>query len=287
MAVGLLYIGVPVGGLLASAAGGYIAQDYGWRAALLLAGIPGLIMAAVFFLTTKEPPRPAPAPGAAIEPPAKLGEVAAWLIGNPAILCLIMGSALIGLISITLAAWAGSFFIRIYGVSLKQAGFILGVTAMCIVLAPPVFGWLTDRLAPRFPLWPVTLTWVSSGLGIAMGLVWLFAPSLTVSIIASIAGNFIRSGYPPILYPFLMNRTPARLRGSVMSFIQLITNLIGFGIGPAFVGAISDYYGGEKAIRLALADALGLYLVIIALTVAGGLLLRRAGARGGAAALSA
>src|SRR5580658_9633206 len=58
-------LGVPIGTLLGLAMGGLVADAYGWRAAFMVAGLPGLALAALIGLTVKEPrPRAAPGPSA-------------------------------------------------------------------------------------------------------------------------------------------------------------------------------------------------------------------------------
>ena len=56
-------LGIPFGTMLGSALGGLMADAFGWRAAFLAAGLPGLILAVVIGLTVKEP-RLKPAAGA-------------------------------------------------------------------------------------------------------------------------------------------------------------------------------------------------------------------------------
>src|SRR5258706_13309350 len=48
-------LGVPIGTILGLVLGGVIADAYGWRAAFLVAGAPGLLLAALTVLTVKEP----------------------------------------------------------------------------------------------------------------------------------------------------------------------------------------------------------------------------------------
>ena len=50
------YLAIPVGSALGYALGGVVAQHYGWRAAFLVAGVPGLILAA-FLLRLADPER--------------------------------------------------------------------------------------------------------------------------------------------------------------------------------------------------------------------------------------
>jgi hypothetical protein len=70
-----------------------------------------------------------------------------------------------------------------------------------------------------------------------------------------------------------MDRTPVRMRGTVMSLLQLTTNLIGFGIGASWVGFVSDALGGGVAIRQALAIAMAVLLGVAVLLVISGRML--------------
>lgn len=267
-AMGLLYIGSPLGAFLASIMGGYVAAEHGWRAALLLAGAPGLLLAVLLLTTVKEPPRG----GAqlAAQPPPKPGEVAAFLWRKPALVCLIIGGSLIGLVSIAMGAWSGSFFIRSHGLGLKETGLILGVGGgLSAMIAAPAYGWLADRLVRRAPHWPLTLAWVSALLAAASGFAMLFAPALAVAIAGFVAGDVFRAGYAPLIYSVLMEQTPSRMRGTVMSTVQLTTNLVGFGLGPLIIGALSDLYGGGAALRYAMANALGIFALVVVLLVTG------------------
>jgi len=65
-------------------AGGWIADELGWRQALLIVGLPGVVLAVVFKIVVKEPQRGLadgvrPDPAAAAPP---LGDVVRQLFGN-------------------------------------------------------------------------------------------------------------------------------------------------------------------------------------------------------------
>src|SRR5688572_31714445 len=56
-ALGYYAMGVTLGGLLANLIGGPITDAFGWRTAFFVLGLPGIIVAVIFKLTVKEPPR--------------------------------------------------------------------------------------------------------------------------------------------------------------------------------------------------------------------------------------
>src|SRR5204863_5931721 len=60
-ALGIYAIGTYLGVFLGYFIGGYVNQHYGWRTAFFAAGLPGIALAAVLWLTVSEPRRGAQA----------------------------------------------------------------------------------------------------------------------------------------------------------------------------------------------------------------------------------
>ena len=50
-------MGVTLGTMFANLIGGWVTDVFDWRTAFFVVGLPGLLIAAVFKLTVKEPPR--------------------------------------------------------------------------------------------------------------------------------------------------------------------------------------------------------------------------------------
>ena len=70
-AIAIYQRGVPAGALIGLMAGGFIAELWGWRAAFLAVGLPGIAIALIVRLTVPEPERsadaaPQPAFGASL-----------------------------------------------------------------------------------------------------------------------------------------------------------------------------------------------------------------------------
>ena len=268
-ALGIFYTSQPIGGFLATALGGYIAAEYGWRAAFFIAGIPGLIAAILVYTTLRDPRRgemdekPAENMGAAENGgQIRMRDAFVFLRQNPALLALMFGCAMLGLLSITLGAWVASFFMRVHNLGLAETGFIIGASAaFSSITSPMAFGWLADKLAPGDARWPLRLIWLASLGSMAFTMAQLFVPVLSVVVVCFILSEALRVGYAPPTYSVLLNRTPSNLRGSVMSLLQLFTALMGFGVGPLLTGALSDYFGGGTAIKYAMAVVSILFVV--------------------------
>lgn len=275
-ALGIFYMSPALGSFLAAVVGAWIAVHFGWRAAFLIAGIPGIILAIVLFLTLKEPARgasdrigaddgAADIEGTDEEPAPPLKEVLLYLFKSPGILCLTLGASLVGLLSITFGAWTTSFFIRIHGFDLVQAGLVLGVGGMVSVFSPPLFGWLSDRLSLRDPRWSLRIVWIAAIFIFVVGMTGVMIEHAAMAFFCFVFIDFVRSGYPPPSYVVLMTAAPPRMRGTVMSIMQFTVNLMGFGAGPIVAGALSDSFGGEDGLRYSLATILFICFLIVPL----------------------
>src|ERR1700761_4497154 len=56
-ALSVYAFGIPLGGMLGAVAGGWLAKTVGWRAAFMVVGAPGVILAILLKLFVREPPR--------------------------------------------------------------------------------------------------------------------------------------------------------------------------------------------------------------------------------------
>ena len=260
--IGLFYLSNPIAGL-AIAGAAVVAAEYGWRAAVLLAGAPGLLLALVLFASVKEPQRGA-SEGAAPAQRASALEVLRFLAGQPGLLLLMLGCALCGFVAISTGAWAVSFYTRVHGLDLKTIAPLFAGIGFLGLASYPLMGALADAAARRDPRGPLFLVAAIAAAGALLGVVALQVPSAWIAIPLWIVFGFFTHAYPPPPYAALLAKTPPHMRGVAMSTLQLTTNLFGFGIGPAWVGAMSDSLGGGVAIRTALSAAVAVLLIAAA-----------------------
>ncbi|MDB5454241.1 MAG: major facilitator superfamily protein [Caulobacteraceae bacterium] len=254
-ALGLFYASAPIGAFLASALGGYVAAEYGWREAFWVAGIPGVILAVLLLTTIREPRRGgAEAKGVKQnKSPVKIKEAVAHVLNTRGLLSLMGGCALIGLLNITVSAWGSSFFMRVHHLGLKEIGLLIGVgVGLCSTVSPPVAGWLADKLSRRDVRWPLRIVWIAALAAFVLTAIMLFTGNVWLSVACFILADMARVSYTAPTYSVLMAHTEPRMRGTVMSMLQLVTSLIGFGLGPLMTGMLSDRLGGGTSIRYAL-----------------------------------
>ena len=273
LAFGVYYINSSLGALLASVAGALIAASYGWRAAFMLVGAPGVLLALLLVLTVKEPVRggmeAAPVEDGPRPPTPGLAAALAYVARQRALICLIAAVGLVSLISVALGAWTAAFFMRAHHLGLKEVGVILGIGGgLCGAVGPPAFGWLSDRLSARDAAWTLRIVWMCLAGSFACSMVMLFTPVLILAVGGYIVADFLRSGFAALTFAVITTHSPAPMRGTIMSFVQLLAVLMGFGVGPLAVGWLSDLYGGGVSIRYALANSVMLFVVVVPLYMA-------------------
>src|SRR5207244_1274968 len=124
------------------------ASNFGWRAAFLAAGAPGLLLAGILAARLKEPARTASAQQGA----APLRDALRAIGASGTLAALIAAMVLAATGASSLGTWAASLLIREHGFDLKTAGLVLAAGAGVAGPAGQLFGgWFGDRLGARSP----------------------------------------------------------------------------------------------------------------------------------------
>ncbi|MYE12521.1 MAG: MFS transporter, partial [Gammaproteobacteria bacterium] len=149
-AMGLIAVGPNAGMLIGLAAGGILSVQYGWRVTIMAVGLPGLLLALIFWLTVREPRRGGSESRSAdvAAPPVRESVVYMWR--NRAMRHLVIGAMMKGIGGYGLVSWMPSFLIRTHDLSAAQVGLLLGVGLGVIGgLGAFLGGYLNDRLSKR------------------------------------------------------------------------------------------------------------------------------------------
>ena len=251
-------MGVPLGSLIGLAVGGLIADKFGWRAAFLLAGAPGLILGALAFFTLRETRSKVKADiVAARAAQPSFGATMRFLSLKKTFWFIAMGAALKSFISYGQAPFLASFFLRNHteavasladGFNLQSIGF-LGVALGLIsgvfgALSSMVGGWVADKVSVsdirRSMIAPALAVLVSVPIFIVMLSVTNVNLALTLLIIPYLLNNL---WYGPV-YATTQGLVPPNMRATAAAILLFIINLIGLGLGPLFVGIASDLFAG-------------------------------------------
>ena len=269
-ALGIYSMGVTIGGVLAQLFGGMIAgiqgADFGawlgsiglgglfsgidwstvggWRIAFVVVGLPGVIIALVLMLTVKEPPRGYSDPPSAA-PAKKAGFFDAFteFSPKPTFWWLSLGAALVAFVGYGLISFQAPFLQRVHGIGVRDAAVLYGAP-LAAVAAFGTFlgGFLSEKLEGRFPQVAAWLPGVALIISVPFYVGAFFSPSLGLAFALWIVAAIAHYAYLGAQYTVGTAIVSPKSRATTISVLLLIVSLIGNGIGPLFVGWLSDFF---------------------------------------------
>jgi predicted MFS family arabinose efflux permease len=129
-ALTIFTLGIPLGTMVSSALGGWASESFGWRAAFVLAGLPGLALAVMVRCTIREPAVVRQAVTRQLNQPS-LRDTFLVLWRRRALRHLALAMTLSNVFTASAHTWIPTFFIRTYGMSTRElGGWISSITAL-------------------------------------------------------------------------------------------------------------------------------------------------------------
>lgn len=231
--------GVNVGLMIAFFAGGWIADNYGWRAAFVAAGLPGLLLTLLSMMILRDPPRPAVAP---VSASASSAVRLSFLWRQRSYRYIVLGTAMSAFSGYGITAFVPAFLIRSHGLGSTEVGLIFAlivglggglgtyVTGRFADLAAKRGGIQRNLMVPAIAAVFSTPFWVpfflSGNVVIAVA-----AAVIPISLSASFIGPCIAT---------IQTITPPAMRARAAAIQLFVGNLIGLGLGPLVIGMLSD-----------------------------------------------
>ncbi|MEM9403833.1 MAG: MFS transporter [Pseudomonadota bacterium] len=242
-AMGFYTLGISAGIMLAYVAGGWIAQNIGWREAFFVVGMPGLVLALVVWLTVPEPQRGASENRIDSGGQPTLREVLRFLSDRRSFRYISISAALAALVGYAHINFMPSFFVRSFGMDVATLGIWLGPINGVVGGAGFFFGgYLADRVGRESHT--RALRFIAASLfAAAVCFVGVFLAndaylSLALFALPSLLMNF---NLAPSLSQ-TQSLVSLRMRAVASALILLILNVVGLGFGPLITGAISDLF---------------------------------------------
>jgi len=263
--LGIFSLGVPIGTLVGYSLGGWIGEHFGWRAAFLWIGLPGVALALLVRLTVREPRRGAFDPPRPAGRRVSAGQVFRHLFALRTFRWIVPGVSLASFSGYGFAVWKPVFLMRVHDFSMAEAGLWIGLLSGATgFLSTLLGGFSADWLARREPSWALRLCAVSVLSALPFQLAFLLLPDPILALLVFIPGGLVGGMWPPPSYAATQNLVPAHMRALASAILLFFLNLIGLGAGPFAVGLLSDRLApafGEESVRWALVIPLALNLV--------------------------
>jgi MFS family permease len=248
LAMSVYSLGLSFGSMLGTSAG-YASDEWGWRSAFLLLGVPGILVASIVWVTIREPER-----GRLDQSPpvqASVRDTLRFTRHQPALIHAWMGAAVYTLWGWGLMWWTTSYLVRSHHMSVGDAGLAqslmngIGGTAV-LLITMVVMGKLAKkdvRSVPRFvavliaiATVPSIIAYSATSTRLTLAMLWVFIPL----------------SYAPFgpTFALLQNLAPASMRAQAAAIMLFLANVANLIIAPQVVGFASDYlapvYGAES-----------------------------------------
>lgn len=249
-------LGAPLGTAFAGLWGAYGNDEFGWRTTIMLAGLPGLVLAPLIWLTIQEQPRTVPAVSRAYSGRTLIASLRC-LTAKRSFVHLFIACAVHSVAVYSTSTFNATYLIRSYGWEMNRAGSMMALLGVLGAVGTFLGGAAADRLSqrkndPRWLLWvPAFATFTTvpflaaSYLSPDPGLVLFTLPMAAVLALVFFGPSFA-------LAQSLAEPGTSALAASTLLFGMA---MIGLGVGPMLVGAISDWLlpsAGEQSLRYAL-----------------------------------
>lgn len=240
-AMGIFETSVYVGVLLGYAIGGWVSQNYGWRAAFFVAGIPGLCVAALVYFTVREPARGLSDTKQTDRETTSLMECLRFMARQRSLLFVVTGIVLVAVANFGFSTWTPSFLQRVHHMDSTDIGLSLGViNGTAGVLGTLLGGFVVARLPAEKLRWHVLLpSLVTIGAAPAL-FAFLMAPSDALALSAYWIANLLLGFHLGPCFAMVQSLSKVRMRSLASALANLLCSIIGAGVAPALIGMTDD-----------------------------------------------
>jgi MFS family permease len=264
-AISVFMLGLPLGIGASYLISGMVAQATGgWRPALYVAAIPGVMLAVLALLLPEATRVAAVASQVEALPVASAGDTIRTILRIPTMWWIIASGALLNLVMYSVNAFATSFYLRYHGLDINSASrynaLVFGVGG---ALGMVMGGWLGDRAGQRGAAGRLRLAAV--GCLIAAPLLWLAleqprgnAGAFAGCLFGAVLAIYL---YYSTVYAAIHDLVPAGMRGMAMS-VYFFVFYVFTALGLVLFGRLSDAMAARAlatGVTAAESRALGLH----------------------------
>jgi MFS family permease len=256
-AIGILQASGSLGVILGLMAAGAIADQWGWRWAFVLVGLPGIAVGLVTYLTVREPTRGGlETTVTASTTPINWRQAVTTLFSRSTYVHLVIALSLGTFTLYGIMQWVPTFLVRSHGLSLTEVGTLVGMAGIGGLIGVIAGSLLAPTLIARDARWELWLPALAFAASVPFYVMVFILASPVSAIWALFAAGFVAAfGTGPGLASIQAVSEP-NLRATAVAIVMFSSALFGQGAGPFLVGLLSDglmpTYGEGLALRIAL-----------------------------------
>jgi predicted MFS family arabinose efflux permease len=261
-AMSLMLAGAPVGSFLGLLVGGLVGSIWGWRTAFLVAGAPGLCLAAVTAATMRDPgpvsdteTSTLPDNGRGAE--TSLADTLLMLIRQPGYAWLVLGNICSAFLVYATGVWLPPLFIRVHGMSTAEIGAYAAVAVgLGGALGTLGAGAVCDALRTRITEVESKLLMAVLAVSVPMLLITVLSTHRLIALISMFAFNVCAFAFLGPTVILTQRASTPETRALSVAILVSTGNVLSLAGGVPLVGLLSDTLTpvyGQDAIRYALA----------------------------------
>jgi len=271
-ALSLFNLGPPIGLALGVAFGASIASAYSWRSAFICLGAVGIVTALLVLLLVREPLRgglDVPSAGSLRKaaPRAAFWPTFAKFFSNPVLLRVSLATGATQFVTYALLNFTTLFLMREKGMTLDEvAVYYALLIGISIGGGMYTSGRLIDRFAPRGRTAYAYLPAVALALAIPAFVGFVWAPGWPLALAFLAVPTFLNYFYLSPAVALVQEEVEPHERVLAGALLLLVMNLIGLGLGPTFLGAVSDYFRPtypEHSLQMAFYTLVSFYVLAV------------------------
>lgn len=240
-AMGFYTLGISAGIMLAYLAGGWVAQNIGWREAFLIVGLPGLVLAAVVRFTIQEPARGASESRIDSGASPRLADVFHFLVARRSFVHMGVGAGLSAFVGYATINFMPSYIVRSFGMDLAELGFWLGII---IGIAGGfgffVGGYIADTVGRERRQTSFRFLTLAMFVAAVFSVLVFLASSAFYCLLLLVIPAAISNFYLAPVLAQAQGLVSLRMRSVASALVLLIINVIGLALGPLLTGMLSD-----------------------------------------------
>lgn len=232
----LLMLGVPVGGALSYFFSGPIAQAFGWRSAMVVAALPGLLLVPLL-LVLPEPTRGA-AETATHAPTSLRG-----LLTIPTLWWIIASGVFVNFNMYAIGTFLPAFLSRVHKLPLGKSGIATGVVYLVGGVSGALLsGYLGDRIVHLRKDGRMRIAAALTAIGAPFAFFGIIQPAgfMALALVCLTIGYGSLNAYYGLVYSSIQDIVPPNRRGFAMSLYFMAMYLCGASFGPLITGNLSD-----------------------------------------------
>jgi predicted MFS family arabinose efflux permease len=243
-ALGIYNFGPPIGMALGVAFGASIAAAYSWRSAFMVLGSVGIVTALIVWAFVREPVRGGlDGPRGATAAPAAFWPTCRKFFATPVLLRLSLATGVTQIVTYATLNFTTLFLMREKGMTLGEVAVYYSLLVGIAVSAGMyTSGRLIDRFAPRTMAAYGYLPAIALAVAIPFFAGFVWAPGWQLALVFLAVPTFCNYFYLSPAVTLVQESVRPQERVLSGALLLLVMNLVGLGLGPTYLGAVSDWF---------------------------------------------